>query len=295
MAPSPRKGRPHAPRRPDRANGPGRPNAGTGARGPRASGSAALRRSGADEGGAPLGGKGGKKPRGANTPPRSDPKERLERARALRARRNPAASSRERPVNGPRSSREARKERSAAQKTPRARSASAGDSFVIGGLALSVRWLALVLVFGILMVLLVPNLYAWVKQEEELRSINQQVQAAQQRNADMAEKLELWNDPEYVASQARERLGYVKPGETQYTVVDPGEDYRDQAQVAAAADEGPARPWIQVVGILLQEADRATTDRAGAQSGTVPGPAAQSGEASPTSREETPDTTQEEQ
>lgn len=292
MAPSLRKGRPHAPRRPDRPSGSGRSDAGGRTKGPRASGAPAR---GAGEGGAAGGGTSAKAPAGANTPPRSDPKERLERARALRARRSPAASpSRERPLNGPRPPRGGRKERSA-QKTAGARSASAGDSFVVGGLTLSVRWLALVLVLGILMVLLVPNLYAWLKQEEELRSINQQVQAAQQRNADMSEKLELWNDPEYVASQARERLGYVKPGETQYTVVDPGDGYRDQAQVAAAADEGPARPWIQVVGILLQEADDAAIGEGGAQSGTSRVPAAQSGAASPTGPDAKDEKTQEEQ
>ena len=209
------------------------------------------------------------------TPEKSDPKERLERARALRERRN-APSSRERPVNGPRPVRQSGKGRSQKkEKAPRRQHfLSRGESFEIGGQRFSVRWLSFILLLGVVMVLLVPKLYVWMKQEEELRSITIQVQLAQQRNAQMQEKLELWNDPEFIASQARERLGYVKPGETQYTVVDPGEGYQDLAQVAAAPVEGPARPWLQVVAILLEEADHAKIDEDGHSD-----PAAQSGAA----------------
>lgn len=213
------------------------------------------------------------------TPEKSDPKERLERARALRERRN-APSSRERPVNGPRPVRQSAKGRSKKkEKAPRREHfLSKGESFELGGQRFSVRWLSFILLLGVVMVLLVPKLYVWMKQEEELRAITIQVQLAQQRNAQMQEKLELWNDPEFIASQARERLGYVKPGETQYTVVDPGEGYQDLAQVAAAPVQGPARPWLQVVAILLEEADHAKIDEDG-YSDQSQDPAAQSGAA----------------
>ncbi len=136
------------------------------------------------------------------------------------------------------------------------------------------------LLAGVLAFLLVPNLYDWWRQEQDYRDIRARVAAAEQRNANMREQLELWEDPEYIASQARARLGYVKPGETQYTVVDPGDDYLDQAQVSAAEVRGPARPWVQVVGILLREADEAPLAVADSQSGVQSGvdSAAQSGE-----------------
>lgn len=136
------------------------------------------------------------------------------------------------------------------------------------------RFLSIALLVGVLAALLVPNVYAWWRQERDLADITARVQAAEERNAQMSEQLELWNDPDYIASQARERLGYVKPGETQYTVVDPGEDYQDDAQIAAAAEEGPARPWVQVVAILLQEAD---STEAGADTALSP-PAASDAE-----------------
>lgn len=126
---------------------------------------------------------------------------------------------------------------------------------MVGGLEISTRLLSVVLLTGVLAVLLVPNLYAWWRQERELSDITARVQAAQERNDGMKQELDLWQNPDYIASQARERLGYVKPGETQFTVVDPGEDYQDQAQIAAAQAQGPTRPWVQVVAILLHEAD----------------------------------------
>ncbi|WP_455134818.1 FtsB family cell division protein [Schaalia cardiffensis] len=346
MASSPREGRPHAPRRPNRTSGAGRSHAGAQEKDSSASGSAGRRRPATDSGqaskttGVSSTGKHGllqafrgKKPAGRGgaadghetrmkereasknasasstrkrvtpqpsremkrdtstpiTPEKSDPKERLERARALRERRN-APSSRERPVNGPRPVRQSGKGRSQKkEKAPRREHfLSKGESFELGGQRFSVRWLSFILLLGVVMVLLVPKLYVWMKQEEELRSITIQVQLAQQRNAEMQEKLELWNDPEFIASQARERLGYVKPGETQYTVVDPGEGYQDLAQVAAAAVQGPARPWLQVVAILLEEADHAKIDEDGHSD-----PAAQSGAADSSETDSNAENTQE--
>ncbi|WP_051125665.1 FtsB family cell division protein [Schaalia vaccimaxillae] len=155
-----------------------------------------------------------------------------------------------------------------------------GKAFSFGGLEISVRLLTVALLAGVLAVFLLPNVYDWWRQEQDYRDIQARVAAAQERNAAMEEQLELWQDPEYIASQARDRLGYVKKGETQYAVVDPGDDYQDDAQVSAALDEGPKRPWVQVVGILIQKADEAdpvdgdaahnsSQSGAGVQSGTA--------------------------
>jgi hypothetical protein len=60
-----------------------------------------------------------------------------------------------------------------------------------------------------------------------------------------------WEDPAYVKAQARERLHFVMPGETQYVVVDPPPAEADGARArgggsttAASADEAWfARLW----------------------------------------------------
>ena len=150
----------------------------------------------------------------------------------------------------------------------------------IGGLDVSTRFVVVLTVAAILSVMLVPSLYQWWQQERELAQIKAQVAQQQQKNADMQRQLDLWNDPDYISTQARERLGYVRPGETQYTVVDPGPQYQDSALAAAAASTGPARPWVQQLAILVGKADQPPT--------TTPIPSAdtsQSGQATTTGQE----------
>ena len=150
----------------------------------------------------------------------------------------------------------------------------------IGGLDVSTRFVVVLTVAAILSVMLVPSLYQWWQQERELAQIKAQVAEQQQKNADMQRQLDLWNDPDYISTQARERLGYVRPGETQYTVVDPGPQYQDSALAAAAASTGPARPWVQQLAILVGTADQPPN--------TTPIPSAdtsQSGQATTTGQE----------
>jgi len=150
----------------------------------------------------------------------------------------------------------------------------------IGGLDVSTRFVVVLTVAAILSVMLVPSLYQWWQQERELAQIKAQVAEQQQKNADMQRQLDLWNDPDYISTQARERLGYVRPGETQYTVVDPGPQYQDSALAAAAASTGPARPWVQQLAILVGKADQPPN--------TTPIPSAdtsQSGQATTTGQE----------
>ena len=150
----------------------------------------------------------------------------------------------------------------------------------IGGLDVSTRFVVVLTVAAILSVMLVPSLFQWWQQEHELAQIKAQVAEQQQKNADMQRQLDLWNDPDYISTQARERLGYVRPGETQYTVVDPGPQYQDSALAAAAASTGPARPWVQQLAILVGKADQPPN--------TTPIPSAdasQSGQATTTGQE----------
>ena len=105
-----------------------------------------------------------------------------------------------------------------------------GNTVKVGGLEISVRALFAVIMTGLLIALVLPSMYQWARQEQEYREIVAQVEEARAKKADVERQLELWNDQDYVASQARERLGYVRPGETQYSVVDPGPEYQDQAR-----------------------------------------------------------------
>ncbi|MDU1431113.1 MAG: septum formation initiator family protein [Actinomyces sp.] len=141
------------------------------------------------------------------------------------------------------------------------------SSVSFGGIEISMRILGLLLLGALLALLLVPSFMQLWSQERELAAIKAKVQQTQADNDAKRQQLELWSNPQYIASQARERLGYVKPGETQYSVLDPGKDYQDQAQVAAAREAGPARPWMQVLSLTVEEADHPTGNIQTAQTG----------------------------
>ena len=58
-----------------------------------------------------------------------------------------------------------------------------------------------------------------------------------------AQELALWNDPEYVASQARARLHFVFPGERQYIVIG-NEEIKDQNMQPKVSEQIPIGvPW----------------------------------------------------
>ena len=65
-----------------------------------------------------------------------------------------------------------------------------------------------------------PTLSTYVQQQRELAELRESVQLNRDAVAEAdAERLK-WQDPSYVRSQARGRLFYVMPGETQLNVID---------------------------------------------------------------------------
>lgn len=179
-----------------------------------------------------------------------------ERGRSKRRGSTASRSAGRRPAAPPAASGGKAKPRGRASGKERPVSDRARGRVSFGGLDVSVRLLAMSMVAVFILMMLVPSVYEWWQQERELAGIRAQVAAAEQRNADMRKQLDLWSDPNYISTQARERLGFVRPGETQYTVVDPGPEYQDSAQVNAAPAQGPARPWVQQMAILLGRADQ---------------------------------------
>jgi hypothetical protein len=69
--------------------------------------------------------------------------------------------------------------------------------------------------------LLFPTVRAYLGQRAELDSLAGQVEVAEQEEETLRHELDRWQDTAFVIAQARERLGYVMPGETAYRVIDP--------------------------------------------------------------------------
>lgn len=112
---------------------------------------------------------------------------------------------------------------------------------------------AFVLVLGVLG--LVQPVHAWWVQQREYRSLVSQIETTRQKNQDLQAQLDRWSSKDYVASQARARLQMVMPGETQYTVVDPGDHAAPAPAAQAVQESGPPRPWYLRVADSVDAAD----------------------------------------
>lgn len=96
------------------------------------------------------------------------------------------------------------------------------------------RLAVLVAIFVVLAVTLVPTLRSFVGQQNQIAAARTTlVQQQDAVNALQQEQLK-WADPAYVQQQARQRLKFVKIGETPYTVL--GAPAVDGSLGGAAAD-----------------------------------------------------------
>lgn len=71
------------------------------------------------------------------------------------------------------------------------------------------------------MVTIAYPLRQYLAQRSQISDVRHQNDVIQQQVAALQSELAKWSDPAYVAIQARERLHYVRPGETGYLVPNP--------------------------------------------------------------------------
>jgi len=78
---------------------------------------------------------------------------------------------------------------------------------------------AVLAVFAILVVTYANSLRVYYSQQRQIAETNAEVAARQQTVDDLYAQLARWQDPAYVKAQARERLGWVMPGEIGFHVI----------------------------------------------------------------------------
>lgn len=69
-------------------------------------------------------------------------------------------------------------------------------------------------------VIVSPSLSTFVQQQREISELRESVRLSQEAVDSIDEERAKWKDPVYVRAQARDRLFYVLPGETQVSVID---------------------------------------------------------------------------
>ncbi|QRV01963.1 septum formation initiator family protein [Arcanobacterium phocisimile] len=76
--------------------------------------------------------------------------------------------------------------------------------------------------FALIGVLIIANpLTQYLAQQEEIRQAKSELAIAKERVETLEEEKALWSDPVFIQAQARERLGFVMPGQTLYIAKDP--------------------------------------------------------------------------
>ena len=133
----------------------------------------------------------------------------------------------------------------------------------------------LVALAGVLVILLVSytsSLRVYFNQQAQLAATRAQLQAAQQSIDDLQDQLARWQDPAYVKAQARERLGWVVPGEIGFQVI--GADGKPLGAGSAigassnpSAGQQPQTWWDRLTGSAAA-ADDPTPVAQSAPSGT---------------------------
>jgi cell division protein FtsB len=119
--------------------------------------------------------------------------------------------------------------------------------------SLTGRAVILAVVVGAVVVSLVLPVREFLTQRAALDGLAEQADQSAARVADLQAAERRWDDPSYVAAQARERLHFVLPGEVGYVVVGAPEAGGDPAAGADPAAP-PQTPWYAKVWQSVQAA-----------------------------------------
>ena len=105
------------------------------------------------------------------------------------------------------------------------------------------RVLALSAIFFILALTIAPPVKHYFTQRAQISALKAELSADNTALEKAREELLLWQDPEYIKSQARERLHFVLPGERQYIVTDGEKNQQQNGTTKIASSLADGQPW----------------------------------------------------
>ncbi len=129
---------------------------------------------------------------------------------------------------------------------------------------------------------LVSTFHSYALNLAELNGLKRQEAALIERKQELENDIARWDDTAYVTAQARERLGFVFPGEQAIRVDHPeavtGESDTKQ-QTGDSSSEHSSLPWYSELSYALKQADQSedtstspsTTDNSSGSSGSADG------------------------
>lgn len=163
----------------------------------------------------------------------------------------------EKPVSRPQPGR-----RRARKEQPKAPSRGFHITTARGSISISWR----LVVFLTVVMLIVPSvlfpLTDYLRQREQVRALQAEVAAVKESIANYEREQARWKNEAYIVSQARDRLGWVRPGETPYVVIDAhtvtGE--APEGRMSSKLPVNATPPWYLQVVESLDIAGRAENE-----------------------------------
>lgn len=126
---------------------------------------------------------------------------------------------------------------------------------------LSVIVAVLIILIGVVQLLATAHTYA--VNVGELNALKSQEAALVEKKEDIENDIKRWNDKAYVVSQARERLGFVFPGETSVLVLNAdkltdAQSDSDSSQSGDddGSDDSQTLPWYKELQYSFEQADK---------------------------------------
>ncbi len=155
------------------------------------------------------------------------------------------------PRRGSRRDQVQRNIRPGARGTDRARTTAAADK---ARPRFTNRMAILVLVVAVLVISYASSMRAYLQQRTHISDLRAQIASSETDIKALEREKRRWADREFVEQQARERLGWVMPGETSYQVIDRNgkpleraDELTDPNSVARAV---PQAWWTKVYGTV---------------------------------------------
>jgi len=136
----------------------------------------------------------------------------------------------------------------------------------------------LVVVLAVLVVSYASSMRAYLQQRSHIEELRAQIVGSERDIKALEREKRRWQDDAYIEAQARERFGWVLPGETSYQVIDrngkPLERSDELTDPDSVARQVPDPWWDKVYG-TLEAADhpkKAPTPKANITAPPVPKP-----------------------
>jgi hypothetical protein len=116
---------------------------------------------------------------------------------------------------------------------------------------------ALIVVVSLLTLSYVGTMRIYLDQRGDMAQAHADIAERQATIAKLQDELARWNDPEYIKTQARERLGWVLPGEVGYRVIGTdGKVVSGEVGSIKGANDPENQAWYERVWSSVQAADQ---------------------------------------